>query len=204
MITIIVLPLIAYFSGSVPWGLIITRVFLSIDIRQHGSGNIGATNVRRVAGNIPGLLTLAGDILKGAIPVFVAVFFVSHDKSWYELYVSIVALAAFMGHLYPFFTKFKTGGKGVATAAGIVLVLSPMACIITLTVFILAAWLSSRVSLGSLSAAACLPLSIWFVTHSTVLTGCGLIIMIFIFVRHRSNIKRLLSGSEPGFRDKNL
>lgn len=203
MITIIALPLIAYLSGSVPWGLIITRAFISIDIRQHGSGNIGATNVRRVAGNIPGLLTLAGDIMKGAIPVFAAVLFVSRDKSWYELYVSIVALAAFMGHLYPVFTMFRTGGKGVATAAGIFLVLSPMACIIALMVFILVAWLNNHVSLGSLSAAACLPLSIWLVTRSTTLSGCGLIITIFIFIRHRSNIKRLLSGSEPGFRDKN-
>ena len=112
MIKLLILPFFAYLLGSIPWGLVLTRLFTSIDIRKEGSRNIGATNVRRVAGTTLGILTLAGDVLKGAVPVWLAVFLTNSNELWASFYISLVAVAAFMGHLYPIYMKFKNGGKG--------------------------------------------------------------------------------------------
>lgn len=197
------LPVLGYLLGSIPWGVVLTRLFTPIDIRSQGSGNIGATNVSRVAGSTLGLLTFIGDVLKGALPVFLALF-TSENKTWSnDIYFSIVALAAFAGHLYPLFMKFKGGGKGVATAAGCVVVLAPIACLSALLVFVLFFFVSQRISLGSLSAAVGLPVAVWFTTQSVELTCTAAIMSVFIFIRHTDNIKRLISGSEPKFREKN-
>jgi len=196
------LPVLAYLLGSVPFGIVLTRLFAAVDIRDHGSGNIGATNVSRVAGPVVGLLTLVGDILKGAIPVFLALRFVGTFNPPNQAYLAVVALAAFIGHLYPIYLRFKTGGKGVATAAGCFLVLAPYAVLLALAGFILLVWLSGRVSVGSLSAAVILPVTVWFFTGSGYLTIGAAIISALIFIRHRDNIKRLMQGTEPDFRDK--
>jgi glycerol-3-phosphate acyltransferase PlsY len=108
-----------------------------------------------------------------------------------------VAFAAFMGHLYPVYMKFKNGGKGVATAAGCFGVISPIALIILILVFILFVCWSNRVSLASLAAAAVLPVAIWKATGSKVMLGCAVVTTIFIYFRHVDNIKRLISGKEP-------
>lgn len=197
MIKYIALPVFAYLLGSIPWGLILTHLFTPVDIRQSGSGNIGATNVVREAGLKLGIITLAGDILKGAVPVWLATSTPSANDTWSALFVAFVALAAFMGHLYPIYMKFKTGGKGVATAAGCFAVISPVAMVISLLVFVMMVCWSSRVSLASLSAAAVLPIAVWKSTHSQIITGCAVITMIFIYFRHMDNIKRLLAGTEP-------
>ena len=197
MLKFIVLPLFAYLLGSIPWGLVLTRLFTSVDIRQQGSGNIGATNVRRVAGTTLGALTLAGDVLKGALPVWLAVTITAPNELWGEIYISLVAIAAFSGHLYPVYMKFKDGGKGVATAGGCFFVISPMACVVAILVFILFICLFKRVSASSLAAAAALPVAVWYATGSGVLTGCAVVTAIFIYFRHMDNIKRLLSGAEP-------
>jgi len=188
-----------YLLGSIPCGLILTKRFASIDIRQKGSRNIGATNVRRVAGATLGAFTLAGDLLKGALPVCLAVYAMAgtNNKLIGEIYLSIVALSAFLGHLYPVYMKFKEGGKGVATAAGCFIIISPIACLVAMLTFILLIFLSRRVSAGSLSGAAMLPVAVWVTSHSIPLTACALITTIFIFFRHTDNIKRLLSGTEP-------
>ena len=112
------LVIFAYLFGSIPFGLVLTRLFTSVDIRREGSGNIGATNVRRLAGTPLGILTLAGDVSKGALPVYLSQMVTASTIIPQEVYVSIVALAAFLGHLYPLYLKLKSGGKGVATAAG--------------------------------------------------------------------------------------
>ncbi|QTA91434.1 glycerol-3-phosphate 1-O-acyltransferase PlsY [Desulfonema magnum] len=190
------LPLFAYLLGSVPWGLILTRIFTSQDITQKGSGNIGATNVRRVAGTTLGLLTLLGDISKGAVPVYIAISMTGLNDMRGELFVSLVSLSAFSGHLCPVFTKFKKGGKGVATAAGCFLVISPMACFVTVLVFILFICWQDRVSVSSLAAAAVLPVAVWEAVHSEIITGCAVIITLFIYLRHKDNIRRILSGTE--------
>ncbi|MDP3286096.1 MAG: glycerol-3-phosphate 1-O-acyltransferase PlsY [Desulfobacterales bacterium] len=187
----------AYLLGSVPFGLILTKKFASVDIRAEGSGNIGATNVRRVAGPTLGALTLAGDFLKGAIPVYIAAALTGDKGSCAEFYISVTAIAAFWGHLYPVFLKFRGGGKGVATAAGCFLVISPLSFLAAIILFSLVVYFSRRVSAGSLSASALLPFAVWIATGSVSYIFCAAIISLFIFFRHRENIRRLFSGTEP-------
>ncbi len=187
----------AYVLGSVPFGLILTKRFTSVDIRTEGSGNIGATNVRRLAGTKLGAFTLAGDFLKGALPVYLAGVITGCETAFIELYISVVAFAVFFGHLYPVFLKFQGGGKGVATAAGSFLVISPWAFLAAVTAFTIVTYSYRRVSAGSLVASAVLPFAVWFAGHSSYYTSCAVIISIFIFFRHRENINRLLAGTEP-------
>jgi len=196
MIKYIVLPIFAYLLGSIPFGLILTRLFTPINIRKVGSGNIGATNVGRMAGPGLGVLTLAGDILKGAFPVWLSCSMTTLNEVWGALFIALVALAAFMGHLYPVYMNFKGGGKGVATAAGCFGVISPVALVILILVFIMFICWSNRVSIASLAAAAVLPVAIWKATNSKVMLGCAVITAIFIYFRHVDNIKRILSGTE--------
>lgn len=202
MLILLGLPVLAFLLGSIPWGVVFTRIFTHIDIRSQGSGNIGATNVSRVAGSTLGIFTFMGDVLKGAVPVWVAMIFPSENKWSNDIFLSAVALSAFLGHIYPLFLKFKNGGKGVATAAGCFVVLDPPACLSALAAFILLLFLSRRVSVGSLSAALVLPIAVWFSTHSIEMTVGAGIMSVFIFIRHAENIQRLIAGIEPKFRQK--
>ncbi len=174
-----------------------TRLFTSVDIRREGSGNIGATNVGRIAGPTLGVLTLIGDMLKGAIPVWIAVVLTTPNSLWGEIYISVVSLAAFSGHLYPVYMRFKKGGKGVATAAGCFAVISPMAFVVVALVFIMFVCWLNIVAVASLAAAAVLPVAVWQATGSGVLTGCAVVTAIAIYFRHMDNIKRLFEGTEP-------
>ncbi len=198
----IVLVAFAYLLGSVPWGLVTTRCFSSVDILKHGSGNIGATNVRRLAGNRLGALTLAGDVLKGFVPVVVARAVFDAQSHWAWLLVCLVALAAFLGHLYPIYMKFQKGGKGVATVLGCFLAISPWACVASLLVFIVTVYLSNRVSAGSLAATAALPLAVWHLQGAQVPTIAATVFFAMIACRHRENIERLLRGAEPTLKKK--
>ena len=202
MIIVKFIPLLicAYLLGSIPWGLILARIFASTDIRRKGSGNIGATNVTREAGVIPGVLTLAGDVFKGALPVYLARWAFGAVDGSGDAYLAAVALAAFLGHLFPVYLKFRDGGKGVATAAGCFAVISLTAVSVALGLFAVMLLVSRRVSVGSLCAAAALPVSIWISTGSPVLTIAANIIALLIFGRHHANIKRLLAGDEPTFK----
>jgi len=193
-----ILVILAYLLGSIPFGLVLTRLFTSIDIRNAGSGNIGATNVRRLAGNLLGFLTLAGDILKGALPVLLAMALLRGEPRQLSEAITIcVAVGAFAGHLYPVYLGFKTGGKGVATALGGCLVISPPAVLIFLLVFVLSVKFIRRVSVGSLFGAVVLVPAVAMFTGSAVYaTGC-LVMTGLIFVRHRENLKRILAGTEP-------
>jgi glycerol-3-phosphate acyltransferase PlsY len=190
------LPILAYLLGSIPWGLVVTTLFTSKDIRKQGSGNIGATNVRRIAGSKAGALVLAGDLLKGALPLFIAIQLVNPSGALGEIYISIVALAAFFGHLYPLYLGLRDGGKGVATALGCILVISPVTAVILLLVFVMMVCLTNRVSIGSLSGAAVLPLIMWKSTDSWIMTLWSLAISLFIYLRHKDNIVRLINGTE--------
>ena len=202
IISFIWLPTVAYLLGSIPWGVVLTRIFTSVDIRQQGSGNIGTTNVSRVAGSTLGLLTFLGDVLKGTVPVYLALISAGKNQGTNDLLLAIVALAAFYGHLYPLFMKFKYGGKGVATCAGCFVVLSPLACLSALLTFMIVLFASKRVSAGSLAAAAVLPCLAWYSTDSLHITLSALIMAVSIFIRHKDNIKRLVTGKEPKFRAK--
>jgi glycerol-3-phosphate acyltransferase PlsY len=192
--------LLAYLLGSIPWGLILARIFAPEDIRLKGSGNIGATNVTRQAGVLPGLLTLAGDIIKGAIPVYLALVAFGPAGGSADIYPAAVALAAFSGHLFPVYLKFRDGGKGVATAAGCFAVISPWAFLVAFAVFIVMLLVVRRVSVGSLAAAATLPAAVWITSDSVIMPVAACIIALLIFIRHRDNLKRLAAGKEPEFK----
>ena len=201
-LTFIGLVICAYLLGSIPWGLIFARIFAQDDIRLKGSGNIGATNVTREVGVVAGFLTLVGDILKGAIPVYLALVAFGPVGGVNGIYVPAVALVAFLGHLYPIYLKFHDGGKGVATAAGCFAVVSPVAVLAALGVFIVMLLVARRVSVGSLAAAVALPIAIWITTDSAVMIAAAGIFALFIFIRHRDNLKRLVAGTEPEFKLK--
>jgi len=182
--------LLAYLLGSVPFGIIFARLLGGVDPRTTGSGNIGATNVRRAAGKTAGALTLIMDILKGAIPVIVAI-----KLGLPYAYVATIGLAAFLGHLYPLFLGFR-GGKGVATACGVLFVISPLATVLAIAVFILTVALTKFVSLGSMLAALSMPVFLYLLLGANDYTMLGIIIAFFIILKHKGNIKRLLSGVE--------
>ena len=190
----LILVVAAYLLGSIPTGLVLARFFGGVDIRTAGSGNIGATNVSRTLGWKLGVLTLVGDCLKGLIPVLVAQRF-GMTEGW----LALTGFAAFAGHVYTVFLHFK-GGKGVATALGVFLGLSPWAVVAALAIFVLILWKWRYVSLASITAASAMPLLVAF------LDGRGLIFLMTIAIatlvvwRHRENIQRLRSGAENKFR----
>ena len=189
----------AYFLGSIPFGLILAKLLAGSDIRKSGSGNIGATNVARVAGPAAGILTLVLDAAKGASAVWLAGR-VSEQSS---TVMTLAAVAALMGHCFPIWLKLK-GGKGVATALGVFLMLAPLAALGALFVFIVvsAAW--RYVSLGSVSAAAAMPLLMYFLWapgHAPPLAvDFGtLFASALVIVKHDANLQRLVDGTESKF-----
>lgn len=184
----------AYLIGAIPTGVLLTRLAGGEDIRRAGSGNIGATNVYRVAGRKLGILTLIGDCLKGVFPLVVA-------QQWFSISgapLAAVALAAFLGHCYPVYLGFK-GGKGVATALGIFLVLSPLSVLCALAVFVLVLLTRRYISLASISAAAVIPLFVAAFARSLPLFTATLLIAGIVIWRHRANIERLRQGNENKF-----
>src|SRR6266852_3007151 len=193
------IPAAAYLLGSIPFGLLLTRLFGGGDVRKSGSGNIGATNVARVAGTLPGILTLLFDVAKGAAAVWLAGRVSNESATW----MMIAALATLLGHCFPIWLKFR-GGKGVATAAGAFLVLCPAALLGSVILFILVVAFWRYVSLGSMSAAASMPLLIYFFWaphHAPPLavTFGALAAAVLIIYKHDANIQRLVQGEEPKF-----
>lgn len=191
----VLLSLFAYLSGSLPWGVILTRLFTDVDVRSEGSKNIGANNVFRLAGKRLGVLTLSGDLLKGALPVFVAMLWLDVSDWKGEVLLCLVALSAFAGHLFSIFLGFR-GGKGVATAAGGFLALSPLSFLVCFLVYVLVVCWTGYSSAGSLSAAAVLPGAVWLATHSVPILLCALVMAVAIYVRHEDNIRRLIKRTE--------
>ena len=193
--SLIITLIVSYLVGAIPCGVVLTRLSGAEDIRKSGSGNIGATNVYRTAGRKLGVLTLVGDIIKGVIPVIYAVAVVHYNLEQ----VALVAGATFLGHLYPVYIGFR-GGKGVATALGIYLVLSPLAVLIAAVVFVVLVGIWRYISLGSITAAAVFPLLIYLLEGSLPLLYASLFISLMVIWRHRENIGRLLSGTENKFK----
>ncbi len=183
-----------YLAGSIPTGVILSRLFSSRDIRTEGSGNIGATNVYRVLGVKLGVLTLVGDALKGIVPVVAARALLTGD-GW----IAGVAFVTFCGHLFPVFLKFR-GGKGVATALGIFAVIAPaiVACAAALFLGVVLKW--RYVSLGSIIAALAMPFLLGVAGYSLPFIMMSVAMACLIVYRHRDNIKRLRDGSEKKIR----
>ncbi|MGB9464183.1 MAG: glycerol-3-phosphate 1-O-acyltransferase PlsY [Candidatus Acidiferrum sp.] len=189
----------AYLLGSVPFGLLLGKLFGAADVRKAGSGNIGATNVARVAGPLAGILTLLLDAAKGAFAVVLAAR-LSEQSSTLMMIAGLCALA---GHCFPIWLGFR-GGKGVATAAGVFLVLCPLAFLGAAVLFLLVVIYWRFVSLASISAAAAMPLLIYFfwAPHHAppyAVTFGSLAAALLIVYKHDANIQRLVQGDEPKF-----
>lgn len=188
---------VAYLLGSLPFGLLLAQLLGGKDVRKSGSGNIGATNVARVVGPAAGILTLLLDAAKGAVAVWLA----GHYSDQNAAASTLAGIAALIGHCFPVWLKFK-GGKGVATALGVFLMLSPLAALGGVVFFAVVVMVWRYVSLGSVSAAAAMPLLVYFlwapghapplVVIFGTLFAAGLVI-----VKHDANLQRLLDGSEP-------
>ena len=186
----IILTLLSYLLGSIPAGFLVGSS-AGVDVRSAGSGNIGATNVARTLGWKKGLVTLFADVAKGFLPVLAA-----HLLDLGNAAAAAAGLAAFAGHLYPVFLRFK-GGKGVATAAGVYLAAMPLGLLVVLGGFVLVMLAGRRVSLASMSAAVLAPVAAWALSYPEEVAWMSLVIGILVVVRHRENIRRLMAGEEP-------
>ncbi len=194
-LTLAVLTLLAYLIGALPFGYWFVRLRLGKDIRTIGSGNIGATNVHRTAGNKAGLIVLLLDILKGLVAVIIA-YATTHGD---PLALALTAAAAIVGHCYPAFLNFK-GGKAVACFIGAFGFISPPALLATAAIFVITVAMSRYISLGSIMGAALFPLLFWWIgrpaqplLYSSIFSAC------LIIYRHRANIARLRTGTENTF-----
>ena len=190
MIVDVALVVFAYVLGSVPTGLWLGLRLKKVDIREHGSRNIGATNTLRVLGKGLGAVALVCDMAQGAAPVLLAM-----NESATEYIPLICGLAAILGHTFSLFIKFK-GGKGVATSAGVFFALTPIPMAAALGAFLLTFAASRMVSLGSILAAVVFAIAIWVMPHDMVLRGIGSLVAAMVVFRHRENIKRIVSGNE--------
>ncbi|MBF0611342.1 MAG: glycerol-3-phosphate 1-O-acyltransferase PlsY [Magnetococcales bacterium] len=188
----IILAALSYLLGAVPFGLLIAKLAGAGDIRQQGSGNIGATNVLRTAGKIPGAIALFLDMAKGALPVAVALYYVPKETPMFAL----VAIAPFIGHLFPVYLGFR-GGKGVATALGVWLIWTPWIGLAMLGIWLAAAKIGRISSLAALAAFALLPVMLYLTGQGTIPLLTALVMVILIFWKHQQNIRRLLDGTEP-------
>src|SRR6202035_1303361 len=198
-ITVLLIPFAAYLLGSIPFGLLLAKLFGGADVRKAGSGNIGATNVARVAGPLAGILTLVFDTAQGAAAVWLAGRITNENATW----MMFAAFAVLLGHCFPIWLKFK-GGKGVATALGVFLALCAPAAGAALGLFTLVTAYWKFVSLGSIAAAAAMPLLIYFLwaphhAPPTVIIFGTMAATLLIIYKHDANIQRLMEGVEPKF-----
>lgn len=205
MITIILVAAIGYVLGSIPTGVWLGKALKGIDLREHGSRSMGATNVFRVLGWKLAVLTLLVDVAKGFLAAFIASRINLGDIALLPRQLALIGgLAAVVGHLYPLFANFK-GGKGIATGAGMLLYLVPMELGFAVLVFILTVLITRYVSLGSLLASAFLAAAIFMerfyldYPHGDEMIVFVFVLLLAVFFTHRSNIKRLLSGNENKF-----
>ncbi|MBF1753960.1 MAG: glycerol-3-phosphate 1-O-acyltransferase PlsY [Veillonella sp.] len=187
-IMIIVYAVLAYFIGSIPSGLIIGKTFFNIDVRQYGSKNIGATNTYRVIGLKAALPVFLCDALKGAAGVVLL-------SSYGPMYMILGGILAMMGHNWSIFLGFK-GGRGVATGLGVLIALSPLVALLCFLVWGIIVYFTKLVSLGSIVAAALVPVLMYVTGESYWFVGFGGLAALFVIVRHWDNIKRLLAGNE--------
>lgn len=181
----------AYLTGSIPFGFLIGK-FRGVDVRTVGSKNIGATNVYRTVGHSWGLLAFACDFLKGFLPAFFALRLAVSIDANLPVYVG---LACVIGHTFTVFMRFR-GGKGVATAFGMMVALAAYPTLLAFAVFVVAVWLSHYISLGSILAAATLGVLVWIFPCAFAMRIVGTLIGVFVIVKHKSNIQRLLKGCE--------
>lgn len=184
--------LLAYLIGAIPFGVVVGKLFYHVDVRRHGSGNVGTTNVFRVLGKKAGVAVLVCDMLKGYIPAAIAAYFLRETDPWLVIFI---AAAPVVGHMYSVFLKGR-GGKGVATGAGVVIALIPLAGGIISVIWILLILTTRYVSLASLVATLLVPVFVIALGDPLPYLIAGLLVTVGIFWAHRGNIKRLFSGTE--------
>ncbi|HEY3013242.1 MAG TPA: glycerol-3-phosphate 1-O-acyltransferase PlsY [Gemmatimonadales bacterium] len=188
--------LASYLLGAIPTSHLVSRIFARIDLREHGSGNLGATNLYRVLGWKYAIPVALFDIAKGAVPVLVFAPQVSDS----QLFALACGIAAILGHVFSVFVRFQ-GGKGVATAAGVMLGFTPLALSVAAIVWGVVVLLTGYVSLGSIAAAAALPLAVYLLEHPSTpeLLWIDALVAAGVIALHRRNIQRLLKGTENRF-----
>lgn len=188
----IIFPVLCFLIGAIPFGALISRGIAKMDITRRGSGNIGATNVARELGLKWGVATLILDVLKGFIPVFLLqrIFY-----GRFDIGLLIASLCALLGHQFSPFLRFR-GGKGVATALGIFIAISPVSALIALFIFILTVYISDFISLGSMIAACSMPVILFFMMESKAPVYAALFMACLVCFRHKDNIYRLIRGNE--------
>ena len=202
----VLIVVVSYLLGSIPFGYLLVRIFRGEDVRQTGSGNIGATNVARTGSKGLAIATLVLDALKGYVAVAHAFFFAAHhpgqvpDYGTHSVYIlaALAALFAIVGHVFPIWLGFK-GGKGVATAVGAFIGVAPTAILLSLALFVAIVAVTRYVSLGSLLAAGIFPVAAWWLNPETRSPAVILLIAassLLIIIRHQDNIRRLLEGTE--------
>lgn len=192
MLSYVFTALAAYFVGSIPTGYLLARA-RGVDIRATGSGNIGATNVFRVLGKTAGVVVLLVDALKGFVPARFVLIGASPENQ--EFHAMVAALFAILGHNFTCWLRFK-GGKGIATSAGALVALVPMALLIALGTWLVVFAASKYVSLASIAAAAVLPFAVWGTGQSRTMIALAAVLGALAIVKHKANIKRLLAGTE--------
>jgi len=194
----LILIIIAYLLGSIPTSVWIGKYFYGIDIREHGSGNAGATNTFRVLGKKPGIIVLIVDILKGSAAVSLAYWFedVLPANEFIDIEIGL-AIACVFGHIFPVFAGFR-GGKGVATLLGATIIITPISCALALVVFLIVLFSTRYVSLSSMSAGVSYPFILHFILHNQhpSLTIYSIVIALLLIITHRKNIRRLLTHTE--------
>lgn len=182
----------AYLCGAIPFGLIIAQNFYHVDIRKTGSGNPGATNVWRTLGKKPGIATLFLDVMKGVIPVLMA----KHVDPIHDYFPVIVGLLAIVGHNWSIFLR-GSGGKGVATSAGVFLALIPLQAAIAIATFLVVFFSTGHVSVGSMAGAMVLLLCTFFLKTSMFIQVTIVVAALMLIIKHVPNMKRLAQGTEP-------
>lgn len=191
----------AYLLGSIPTSVWVGRIFYGIDIREHGSGNAGATNTFRVMGAKAGIPVFIIDAVKGWLALYLVGFTgIEQGSELYVIFQLILGLCAFLGHVFPLFAGFR-GGKGVATLAGVSAGLHPLATLCAVGVFVLVFLLTGYVSVGSMSAGIAFPIFVivLFKEQTIALSVFACVIAVFLIFTHRKNIKRLRAGTESRF-----
>jgi len=190
IVTVIIGVIASYALGSIPTGLWLGQRLRGIDIREHGSKNIGATNTMRVLGKKLGAIALACDIAKGLIPVLLA----QRYGEWAYLPI-VCGVAAILGHTFSFFVKFK-GGKGVATSAGVFMGLAPLPTLVGVVIFGIVLGLTRMVSAGSILAATAMAVSVFLLPTPPPIQVLTVVVAVLVILKHRTNIQRILSGNE--------
>ena len=201
MLMILLGIIVAYLVGSIPTSYLMGKLF-GVDVRKHGSGNVGATNVLRVLGRLPAAITLILDIGKGVFAVtLVASLFYRKGAINLDLFRALLALAVIAGHNWTIFLKFK-GGKGVATFIGVFAILLPVELIAGLSIWIITVWITKYVSLGSILLAISVPLIAAFSGKGIATVVLAVIACVIICYKHKGNINRLLMGTEHKIGEK--